>query len=59
MSESFKKPPLGVMQKDIWDKKRYDDLCKAIGRFVVCGVAPLGELILEAQALRREYPEFP
>lgn len=55
----YNKPPLGAMPKNIWDKKRYDDLCEAIGRFVVCGVIPLDELILEARALRREYPEFP
>lgn len=52
------KPPLGVVSKTIWDKKRYDELCTAIGRYIVCGETPPLEWAQEARQLRREHPGF-
>ena len=32
--ESIKKPPLGVMPKDVWDRKRIQNLSSAINRYL-------------------------
>lgn len=43
------KPPIGIMPEAIWRQQRYDDLCRAITRYVVAGLKPLPEWIDEAR----------
>lgn len=35
--DSWKKPPLGLIPKEIHDHKRFMEICKAISRFYNCG----------------------
>lgn len=32
-----KKPPLGVVPRDIWDRKRQEELAEAMGRYMEAG----------------------
>ncbi len=54
----YEKPPLGVEPREIWDRQRYDNLCAAIGRRIVCGDTPPLEWVTEARQLRKEHPEY-
>ena len=33
-----KKPPLGVMPRDIWDRKRQEELAEAMARYLEAGM---------------------
>ena len=46
-----RKPPIGVMPEYLWKKKRYNELCAAIGRYVMSGPEPLPEWIEEGKRL--------
>ena len=49
-----KEPPIGIMPEHIWKRKRYSDLCGAIGRYVLAGMKPLPEWVEEGQRLLKE-----
>lgn len=49
-----KAPPIGIMPEYIWKRKRYSDLCDAIGRYVLAGMKPLPEWVEEGQRLLKE-----
>ena len=47
----LKAPPLGVMPEYIWKKKRYDELCSAIGRYIIADIGPPTEWLDEGKRL--------
>lgn len=49
-----KAPPIGIMPEHIWKRKRYSDLCCAIGRYVLAGMEPPPEWVEEGQRLLKE-----
>ena len=50
-TNKFKKPPIGIEPEYIWKQKRYEELCKAIGRYVIYGMDVPFEWVNESKKL--------
>lgn len=58
MDRKYIKPPIGIKPELMWKEERYDQLCEAIGRYMIAGLAPLPEWIEEGQRLSKEIEEM-
>ena len=36
-NKTYKKPPLGVVSREIWDRKRQEELAEAMGNYLEAG----------------------
>ena len=52
------KPPIGISPEFFWKKERYEELCEAIGRYMIAGLAPLPEWMEEGQRSIKEIEEL-
>ena len=54
-----KEPPLGIMPEYMWKQKRYEELCGAIGRYILAGLEPLSAWIDEGRRLLDNESDVP
>ena len=52
-----KKPPLGVMPRDIWDRKRQEELTEAMARYLEAGKRILKEWLEEYNEISDRWVE--
>lgn len=53
------KPPVGIEPEYIWKEKRYEELCKAVGRYVIADITIPVEWLIEGKKLLKSLRECP